>query len=181
MKEWQNRKLLQLQNQYEESLKDIGLGHLQALAEEDEEQEAAVNDKINRQLAVERGKKAAAAMQVEKNDKSRQSAIPHQQKKIAREIEKTRAAMVARMQNGHAKQQSKKRKKRSRHKQRADDTVNVTVESLTSESDVPELDLSSSPDERDKEDEQSAGISKTPTPASMLTYNVYSHILILKI
>lgn len=138
MKEWQNKKLLQLQNQYEECLKNIGLGHTLATVEEDEEEKATVTSKINEQIAKERGQKAAALLQIDKNDKNMKEAIPQQRKKIAKEIEKTRSAMVTKLH----KDKSKKRKTKN-----TSDSVNVSIESSSSDSDVPMLHLSSSANE----------------------------------
>lgn len=160
LKEWQNRKLLQLQNQYEECLKDIGLGHSLATVEEVDEDEAALNSKFNRQIAKERGQKAAAILQIEKNDKNIKKAIPQQQKKIAREIENTRSAMVTNVRK------SKKKSKR-RKMNKTDDMVNITIDTSASDAEVPALNLSSEMDDSDEDERNKSPSScKSRSPAS---------------
>ncbi|XP_017782873.1 PREDICTED: uncharacterized protein LOC108567111 [Nicrophorus vespilloides] len=95
LKEWQNRKLLDLQGQYRESLKDIGLGHTQALIEENEEIEyIEKRDKHYKDQANSRGTMAKEKQQIEKNEESLRAAIPKQIKKMVRDSEDARAAMV---------------------------------------------------------------------------------------
>lgn len=161
LKEWQNQKLLQLQNQYEESLKDIGLGHSLATVAEDAEEEAIINSKINKQIAKERGQRAAALLQIEKNGNSMKRAIPQQQKKIAREIEKTRSAMVTSVHKN-------KRKSRKKNK-KVNDSLNITIETSPSDTEVPALNLSSEIEDFDENEQNGSPLkvsNKSSSPPS---------------
>lgn len=139
LKQWQNRKLLELQQQYRESLKNIGLGHAQAVIEDTQESAAAERREQLKEKAKERGEKARQKVQSEKNKESLKKAIPVQQKKLTRDVEDARSSMVAKTK----KSPSKKRKKKART------NINITTNvssSGVSESGVEELDLESDND-----------------------------------
>ncbi|XP_060518249.1 uncharacterized protein LOC132697020 [Cylas formicarius] len=95
LKNWQNRKLLELQNQYQEALDEIGLAHTEAHNVENEEEILNQKKEEAAQLIKERGRVAAGKLQVEKNEVNFKKALPIHQKKIVRDIENTRAALIS--------------------------------------------------------------------------------------
>ncbi|XP_065164924.1 LOW QUALITY PROTEIN: uncharacterized protein [Atheta coriaria] len=108
LKEWQNKKLLQLQNVYEDNVKDIGIGHAGAQISEIEEIQQIERQKIiNEEMASRRGRSAQEMLQVKKNEQSLQKAIPRQAKQFAREVENARAAMIV-SQSAHKTPKKKK-------------------------------------------------------------------------
>ncbi|RZB40605.1 hypothetical protein BDFB_007956 [Asbolus verrucosus] len=77
LKNWQARKLLELQNQYQEALDEIGVGHKQAICAEDEEEIFIEQQESNERIAKERGRAAAERMQIERNEDSlRKACLP---------------------------------------------------------------------------------------------------------
>lgn len=95
LKNWQNRKLLEIQTQYEEALKELGTGHKEATGFIDENEVLAEQKKRNDKIAAHRGQVAATELQIEKNKDNLKKAIPIQKKKLVRDIENTRASMVS--------------------------------------------------------------------------------------
>ncbi|XP_066143260.1 myb-like protein X [Euwallacea fornicatus] len=97
LKNWQNRKLLELHNQYLDALDEIGIGHKEAEKYADES-EILENQKLkNEEITKARGKSAGTKLQVQKNEQNFKQAVPLQHKKLVRDIENTRAAMVCSM------------------------------------------------------------------------------------
>lgn len=94
LKNWQARKLLELQDQYQEALKDIGLGHRQAVQEEKDEGLEIEHQEMNDKIASERGRKATERLQIEKNEGNLKKAAPIQRKKLTRDIENVRSATI---------------------------------------------------------------------------------------
>ena len=99
LKNWQNRKLLELQNQYQDALEEIGLGHKEAEQLDNESQILEEERNKNANVARSRGKLAASKLQIQKNEESYKKARPLQHKKIVRDIENTRSALVCGLKN----------------------------------------------------------------------------------
>ncbi|KAF7284875.1 hypothetical protein GWI33_021451 [Rhynchophorus ferrugineus] len=93
LKNWQNRKLLELQNQYRNALDEIG-------------------QLKNEKQAKDRGKAAATKLQIQKNEENYRKAMPIQQKQIVRDIENTRASVISSInkQKNYVKSKCKKKK-----------------------------------------------------------------------
>ncbi|XP_044266684.1 uncharacterized protein LOC123012677 [Tribolium madens] len=96
LKNWQARKLLELQNQYQEALDEIGLGHKEAARVADEEEAFLEDEEIWERVAEERGREAAQKLQIERNEESLKRAVPVQRKKLARDEENSRSNAVVR-------------------------------------------------------------------------------------
>ncbi|XP_023029001.2 uncharacterized protein [Leptinotarsa decemlineata] len=144
LRNWQNRKLLELQTQYESTLKDIGIGHRQADELQDESENIIAQREINQQISNQRGKEAATKQQLEKSEDAARKNVPLERKKLVREIEKTRSAMVTKfpkpkMSSGEPKVKKKKRKTSA--------DINITIPDLDSDQFS-----SSSPSEYDSEE-----------------------------
>lgn len=138
LKNWQNRKLLEIHNQYLDALDEIGMGHKEAenLADESDvlDQERLANER----LAKDRGRIAETKLQVEKNEKSFKKALPIQHKKLVRDIENTRAAMVSSMKR---KSPTKKKAYTKTKKNKTSTDINI---SIPNDSDFSEASTSSS-------------------------------------
>ncbi|XP_057663043.1 uncharacterized protein LOC130898026 [Diorhabda carinulata] len=113
LKNWQNRKLLELQTQYKQALKELGTGHKEAKISEDEETLRQEQMILNQELSAKRGHKAACKLHSQmKKTESDKNAIKDR-KKIVREIEDTRAAMLTGFtQPAHSEPRVKKKKHR---------------------------------------------------------------------
>lgn len=134
LQQWQTRKLLQLQEQYDECLKDIGLGHLQAEQENEELEDIEMQRQLNRKVAKERGEKANHVLQYEKNRKSSEQAVPKQRKVISRDVENTRAKQVA-----NIRKSPKKKAKKAEISESSEDENDVTINISGSDSEIPVL------------------------------------------
>ncbi|CAG9769077.1 unnamed protein product [Ceutorhynchus assimilis] len=110
LKSWQNQKLLELQNQYLNSLKEMGLGHKVAEKYADESAILEVRQQENKEVARNRGKLAEAKQQVQKNEEKFKKVLPIQHKKIVRDIENTRAALVSTLGKCYNNKQLKTKK-----------------------------------------------------------------------
>lgn len=132
LKNWQNRKLLELQTQYEEALKELGKGHKEATDFLDENEILSEKKKLNDKIATHRGQVAATELQIEKNKENLKKAIPIQQKKLVRDIENTRASLVSNIKKnktagtGNIDDIEKKKKPIA--------NINITIPSSDSES-----------------------------------------------
>lgn len=91
LKDWQARKLLELHNQYQESLKNIGLGHKEAEIIDIIEEDIVTQKKCCERIAAERGSMARQRLE-QQNLKC--SSAPIQQKKHGRDIGKVRTEVV---------------------------------------------------------------------------------------
>ncbi|XP_050301000.1 uncharacterized protein LOC126739385 isoform X2 [Anthonomus grandis grandis] len=121
---WQNKKLLELQNEYLNVLEEIGAGHKEAEEYADENEIVEKQKQENQEIAKARGKLAKTKLQVQKNEDNYKKAMPLQHKKIVRDIENTRAALVAAMN----KQKSKKcQKNKCKLKQKPKADINITI------------------------------------------------------
>lgn len=127
--EQKNRKLLELQNQYCECLKDMGVGHTQAALEETHEGIIQAFKEALANKCKEHGQVAIQKEQAEKSEENAKKIIPVQRKKLVRDVEDTRAALVSKLKN---QQQKKERSQK----------VNVPVE-IEYNSDVNLVDISS--------------------------------------
>lgn len=127
LKHWQNRKLLELQSQYQEAVKALGSGHKSAqnVGKDDETFERLQMQ--NKQFSIQRGKDAATKLQIDKNQENLMKSIPLQYKKIARDVENTRSKLISKMKT--SKNLSKKRKKK------AHTNINITIPGSQEESD----------------------------------------------
>lgn len=113
LKNWQNRKLLELQDQYRNALDEIGSGHKNANELLDEEEDLEDQKLENERQARDRGRVAKTKDQIQKNEENYRKAMPIQQKKLVRDIENTRAAMVSsikKQKNNYCHKKDKKPK-----------------------------------------------------------------------
>ncbi|XP_072388814.1 uncharacterized protein ana1 [Diabrotica undecimpunctata] len=94
LKNSQNRKLLELQTQYKKALKEIGLGHKEAQDIDDKEDLLEEQKFIDQELAAKRGHKATCKLQSQKHEAAYKKNSITDRKKLVREIENTRAAML---------------------------------------------------------------------------------------
>lgn len=95
LKNWQNRKLLELQTQYKNALQEIGIGHKEAESLVDEQEVLEELKEHNQQVSIQRGHEAFTKLQVQKNEASLNKCIPIQRKKLVRDIENNRASIVS--------------------------------------------------------------------------------------
>lgn len=136
LKNWQNRKLLEIHNQYLDALDEIGMGHKEAENLADESDLLEQEREYNEQLAKDRGRIAETKLQIEKNEKNFKKALPIQHKKLVRDIENTRAEMVSSMKR---KSPTKKKVYTKTKKNKTD--INI---SIPNDSDFSEASTSSS-------------------------------------
>ncbi|KAJ8961111.1 hypothetical protein NQ318_008788 [Aromia moschata] len=132
LKNWQNRKLLELQTQYREALRELGTGHKDAAELEGEDEVLAEQREYNKGIAKHRSQVAATQIQLEKERRQMKKTIPIQQRKVARDIENTRSSLVSNIKkkkNGASGSIGKITKKR---KSSAD--INITLQESNSES-----------------------------------------------
>nr|CAH7716956.1 unnamed protein product [Callosobruchus chinensis] len=131
LKNWQNRKLLELQTQFQEALNELGSGCKEAEAQ-DEIEEQIEQQEQNQKNAKERAEAALAKLQSEKEQEAKKKSVPIDRKKITREIENARSALVTNLKNTKTRlrEPSAKRKKL---KSSAD--IKITIPDPTSESD----------------------------------------------
>lgn len=109
LKNWQARKLLELQNQYMEALDEIGLGHKDAARVELEEEAYFDDEDVRERVAEERGRQAAQKLQIGRNEESLKRAVPIQRKKLTRDEENNRSSTVVKK---NQKQSPFKKKKK---------------------------------------------------------------------
>ncbi|KYB27244.1 uncharacterized protein LOC100142081 [Tribolium castaneum] len=94
LKNWQARKLLELQNQYQEAIEEIGLGHKEAARVAAEEEAFFEDEEVRERVAEERGREAVQRLQIERNEESLKRAVPVQRKKLTRDEENSRSNAV---------------------------------------------------------------------------------------
>ncbi|KAL3281908.1 hypothetical protein HHI36_005113 [Cryptolaemus montrouzieri] len=94
LKQWQARKLLELQNQYHEALKDIGAGHKEAGLLEGEIDTKSEKKENDDKIAMQRASVANKKLQEEKEKLKQRLSVPIQKKKLVRKIEDKRAHIV---------------------------------------------------------------------------------------
>lgn len=138
LKQWQNKKLMQLQNQYRDCLDIIGVGHSQAEVEKQAEQEYLANQSLNKDIAEERGLKAAQKLNIEREERNQKDDVAKQRKLYSRDVENARSAMVTKL---NKKKKSPFKKKKIKKK-----SIDIDVDHSDSDldSDLPIfLDLSS--------------------------------------
>lgn len=111
-KNWKNRKLLELQTQYKEAIKDLGIGHKEAHIVEDEHEHYKQEKLQNQQISLQKGKEAAQKLCDERNKDYLKKNLPLQYKINARKIENTRANIVSNIKK-HREIHRKKRKKKT--------------------------------------------------------------------
>ncbi|KAJ8965182.1 hypothetical protein NQ314_004325 [Rhamnusium bicolor] len=158
LRNWQNRKLLELQTQYKEALRELGAGHKEAEELEDENEVLAEQKEQNEELANHRGRVAATKLQIEKNKANFKKSIPMQQKKLVRDIENTRAALVSNIKKKKIDVGESNKKKRKK----ASADINITIPESDSDSEESkDLDLDRISEERfsNIEEEEEASIS----------------------
>ncbi|CAH1999247.1 unnamed protein product [Acanthoscelides obtectus] len=131
LKNWQNRKLLELQTQFQEALKELGTGFKEAEKEQEEAEVRIEQDERNKKVSKARAEVAATKLQIEKDEESRMKTAHIERKKITREIENARSALVTSLKNNKSRlgEPSAKKKK---HKSSAD--ISITIPDSTSES-----------------------------------------------
>ncbi|CAH2002899.1 unnamed protein product [Acanthoscelides obtectus] len=131
LKNWQNRKLLELQTQFQEALKELGTGFKEAEKEQEEAEVRIEQDERNKKVYKARAEVAATKLQCEKDEESRMKTAHIERKKITREIENARSALVTSLKNNKSRlgEPSAKKKK---HKSSAD--ISITIPDSTSES-----------------------------------------------
>lgn len=151
-KNWQTRKLLELQNQYQEALDEIGLGHRSAA--QIEEEEASFNElkEINERLAEDRGRTAAELIQIEKNEANLKKAVPVQRKKMTRDFENSRSNAISKGNK------QKKIKKSKAYDSDAENRVPYLIGLSDSDSEVERLQVGEL--KTDKEQQTSNKITK---------------------
>lgn len=91
LKTWQAHKLLDLQNQYQEALSEIGLGHKQAEQKQKDDEVYFENLDHGDSVAKERGKIAAERLQIKKNKVNLKKAAPLQRKNMSKDVENERS------------------------------------------------------------------------------------------
>lgn len=153
LKNWQNRKLLELQNQYEEALSEFGSGHKSAEKLADESEIIDHNKKANAYKAKIRGEEAAARLQIDKNTIHYEKAKPIQQKKLARDVENTRAALITKMKQ----KTSPAKRKRTRKKATAD--INISIPVAEDEVETPDTNMNSNFEQNEEENTSSSSAS----------------------
>ncbi|VEN44626.1 unnamed protein product [Callosobruchus maculatus] len=98
LKNWQNRKLLELQTQFQEALKELGSGCKEAEIQ-DEIEEQIEQDEQNKKNAKVRAEAAFTKLQSEKEQDAKKKSAGVHRKKITREIENARSALVTGLKN----------------------------------------------------------------------------------
>lgn len=144
LKKWQARKLLHLQQQYRECLKDIGLGHSEAAVEEESDCALETRKESYDKIAKERGQRAVEKLQREKSQELDNKSAGFHKRRYNQLVEGTRAKMVADLN----KTKKSKRNPFKKKKKKVSTDINISSRLSSdseSESEVPELlNLSSS-------------------------------------
>lgn len=97
LKEWKNKKLLELQSQYKEALDELGTGHKEAQNVNEEFDDFEKEQLQKRMLSLQRGKDAMTKLHTEQKQETLKKSFPLQKKKDVRDIENTRAHIVSNM------------------------------------------------------------------------------------
>ncbi|CAG9862874.1 unnamed protein product [Phyllotreta striolata] len=119
LKNWQTRKLLELQNQYQDALKELGVGHKAAQTIGDETQFLAEQEQINQKTAAKRNKVASGKLCEDKVREEVEKARLIERKKLAREMESAQARLI------QSPKPKRPRVKEKSHK--SEDNINVTL------------------------------------------------------
>ncbi|XP_029168304.1 uncharacterized protein LOC114938483 [Nylanderia fulva] len=96
LKRMHDRKIMDIQQKYEEDLEDIGQAHALAALQPDVNLIIEEEERKNRAMALKRGKDAIQHMKEAKQKDSAEAAHQEKLRKV-REIENTRAAMIAKL------------------------------------------------------------------------------------
>nr|CAI5824972.1 unnamed protein product [Callosobruchus analis] len=130
LKNWQNRKLLELQTQFQEALKELGSGYKEGEVQDEIEEQIEQQEK-NKRNAEARAEAAFTKMQNEKVEDAKKKAASIERKKITREIENARSALVTGLKTTKTRlrEPSAKRKKR-----KSTTDIKITIPDPTSES-----------------------------------------------
>ncbi|KAL1513480.1 hypothetical protein ABEB36_002886 [Hypothenemus hampei] len=94
---WQNKKLLELQNQYLDAIDEIGLGHKEADGLRNETEILENGQVLNKETARSRGQAAESLIHDKKTEELDKKNKLLQRKKLVRDIENTRSALVCSM------------------------------------------------------------------------------------
>lgn len=95
LKEWQARKLLELHNQYQENLRDIGLGHRQADEIRSAEEQMEIRKTNEAEIARARGRKAVEKQKADDKENQKKRSLQKQRRQTTRDVENVRSAMVS--------------------------------------------------------------------------------------
>ncbi|EZA56282.1 hypothetical protein DMN91_010139 [Ooceraea biroi] len=95
LKQMHDRKIMELQQKYQEDLEDIGQAHALAALQPDADAIIKEERKKDRAMALKRGKEAVERMKEAKQDSA--EAMHQERLRKVREVENTRAAMVAKL------------------------------------------------------------------------------------
>uniref|UniRef100_A0A1Y1K2Z3 Uncharacterized protein n=1 Tax=Photinus pyralis TaxID=7054 RepID=A0A1Y1K2Z3_PHOPY len=127
-KKWQARKLLALQEQYNECLKDIGLGHAQATLEEESEERLLMERESSAKLMKERGVEAVQRLKEKIQNEKKDRLEGVERRKYNKAVENARSAMIVSLQKSQSP--FKKKKKMSTN-------IDIVVSDTESEPEVP--------------------------------------------
>ncbi|KAH1001649.1 hypothetical protein HUJ04_005637 [Dendroctonus ponderosae] len=142
LKDWQNRQLLELHNQYLDALDEIGVGHKEAEELADESALLESEKLRNEEIAKTRGKLAQTKHQIQKNEDNYKKAVPIQQKKLVRDIENTRAALVSALPKKAPKPKTKQAQTKVTKNATTTD-INITIPNEDGFSEIYQSDSSS--------------------------------------
>ncbi|PSN48131.1 hypothetical protein C0J52_05794 [Blattella germanica] len=125
------QKIHDLQQQYQDCLEEIGMGHLQAALEPNPEAILEAEREWNRALAEERGKEAAAKLRQDLADAEERKSAARNQQKFARTVEDLRSAVIVSLTKKSPKRTPKKKKiKKRKPLSELSDNVPPTDESV---------------------------------------------------
>ncbi|KAF5277741.1 hypothetical protein FQR65_LT03721 [Abscondita terminalis] len=121
LKKWQARKLVELQQQYRDCLKDIGLGHAQAILEEESDDALIEQQESYDQIRKERGKEAIEKVREDLHKRIEEKNDRCEKKKYNRAVENARSRFVSNLSKSPIKK--KKKKKISKNRQVLDKII----------------------------------------------------------
>lgn len=107
-KKWQARKLLALQEQYNECLKDIGLGHAQATLEDESEDRLWMERESSDKLMKERGAEAMQKLKEKIQNQKKDRLEGFERRKYNKAVENARSAMIVSLQKSQSPFKKKK-------------------------------------------------------------------------
>ncbi|KAK4880312.1 hypothetical protein RN001_008458 [Aquatica leii] len=113
LQKWQAHRLLDLQQQYRDCLKDIGLGHAQAVIEEETEEALAQQQDTYEQVRQERGKEALQRVKKDLNKVEEERIDSNERRRYNRAVENARSSLVTNIAKSPFKVKKKKKGKRN--------------------------------------------------------------------
>ncbi|KMQ94272.1 leucine-rich repeat-containing protein [Lasius niger] len=126
LKQMHDRKIMDIQQKYQEDLEDIGQAHALAALQPDANIIIEEEERKDRAMALKRGKDAIECMKEAKQKDSAEAAHQERLRKV-REIENTRAAMIAKLPKSMSPEEHKRMNTSSSQEDTNEEIVHETL------------------------------------------------------